>query len=115
MAPNNPSDPTQPSLFDLIRAMAWAPASLPLFPGMPPAANGMPGDGASGGLAASGPGGVPRTSWTNFLPPPSYAPPFGGTDFAAAQAGRVAPINADTAQAGGASSSALPSRGAIAL
>ncbi len=110
MAPNDPSDPKQPSLLDLIRTMAWAPANLPQFSGPPPASTNMPADGPSGGLAASGPGGTPPTPWTNFLPPASYAPPSRGADFAAAPAPRLAAVNADTAQASGASSNAQPSK-----
>jgi hypothetical protein len=114
MAPNNPNDPTQPSLLDLIRAMAWASPNLPLSPGLAaPAVNGMQPDStnrAADPLSASGASPGP---WTDigFTPRlPSYPPAFAGMNPLAGAGQWPAAANAAVAQFNGPPSNPRPSK-----
>ena len=93
MAPRDLYDPTQVNWLDLMRAMAWAPPNLPLFPSSPSVANGVPPGGVTRGSDAPGAGDASSAPW----PDPS--------DFArgAAVSGAIDPAGGPTQWPGAAS------------
>ena len=94
MAVRDPSNPSDPSLLDILRSLAWAPPNLPLFRSAPPAPDGSaPAAAPASGAAQPAPAQDPswRDIWTSLAWAPPNLPLFRSAPSAADGSAPAAP------------------------